>query len=455
MASGRTGQRIAVIGSGISGLSAAWMLSKHNDVILYESENRPGGHSRTLDVPMADGSTLPVDTGFIVFNDATYPNLIAMFAHLNVATRATDMSFAVSLDDGKLEYAAGDRIWQLFAQPSNLFSPRFWSMLRNLVRFYREAAAGMGGFGDMTLGQMLEQGNYGDAFRDDHLLPMAAAIWSAPAQLLLDYPAEAFVRFCDNHGLLNLGSRPKWRTVIGGSRAYVEKILADFAGEFRIGQPVAKVARTGGQVIVTDRAGNPDRFDKIVIATNGKAALGLLADPSDQETAILGAFRYSNNLVVLHDDPALMPKRRALWGAWNYFGRRHANDATGDLCVSYWMNRLQGYESRTKRPLIVTLNPNRAIRAGHEINRAYFEHPIFDQDALEAQRQIWTIQGQRNTFYCGAHLGAGFHEDGLQSGLAVAEMLGASRPWTVDEPNGRLSMELMSTAPSRQSEAAA
>jgi len=448
MSKGRTGQRIAVIGSGITGLSAAWMLSQQNDVVLYEAESRPGGHTRTIDVDMGDGSSLGVDTGFIVFNDRTYPNLIAMLGHLGVPARATDMSFAVSLDDGKLEYAAGDRIWQLFAQPSNLFSRRFWSMLRNLVRFYREAGAQMGSFGEMTLGQMLEQGRYGDAFRDDHLLPMAAAIWSAPAQLLLDYPAEAFVRFCDNHGLLDLGRRPKWRTVIGGSRTYVDRILAEFGGELRLGTPVAKVERKGGQVIITDRAGNPDRFDEVVIAAHGNQALAMLTDPSPQERELLGAFRYSSNLAVLHDDPALMPKRRALWGAWNYFGRRHANDATGDLCVSYWMNRLQGFE--TKRPLVVTLNPNRAIGAGHEIDRASFEHPIFDHAALDAQRQIWAIQGQRNTFYCGAHLGAGFHEDGLQSGLAVAEMLGAARPWTVEEPNGRLAMEL---APTREAAA--
>ena len=444
----RKGQRIAVVGSGISGLSAAWMLSKQNDVVLYEAEGRPGGHTRTVDVDTGDGGVMGVDTGFIVFNDRTYPNLIAMFAHLGVPTRATDMSFAVSLDDGKLEYAAGDRIWQLFAQPSNFFSPRFWSMLRNLIRFYREAAAGLGGFGDMTLGQLLEQGRYGDAFRDDHLLPMAAAIWSAPAQLLLDYPAEAFVRFCSNHGLLDLGRRPKWNTVVGGSQVYVDRLLADFTGELRLATPVARIERKAGQVTITDHAGNPDRFDEVVIAAHGNQALAMLADPSPQEAELLGAFRYSSNLVVLHQDANLMPKRKMLWGAWNYFGRRHANDATGDLCVSYWMNQLQGY--RTKEPLVVTLNPHRAIDRAKEISRTTFDHPIFDHAALDAQRRIWAIQGQRNTFYCGAHLGSGFHEDGLQSGLAVAEMLGARRPWTVDEPNGRLAMDpAMCLAPKR------
>ncbi|MBO9377548.1 FAD-dependent oxidoreductase [Sphingomonas histidinilytica] len=435
----RMGRRIAVIGSGISGLSAAWLLSKQHDVVLYEAENRPGGHTRTVDVDTGDGAVLGVDTGFIVFNDRTYPNLIAMFEHFGVPTRATDMSFAVSLDDGKLEYAAGDRIWQLFAQPSNLFSRRFWSMLRNLVRFYREAAARMGGFGDMTLGQLLEQGQYGDAFRDDHLLPMAAAIWSAPAQLLLDYPAEAFVRFCSNHGLLDLGRRPKWRTVVGGSQVYVDRVLADFDGELRLASPVARIERRGGRVTVTDQRGHADRFDEVVIAAHGNQALAMLADPGPQEAELLGAFRYSSNLVVLHQDAALMPKRRMLWGAWNYFGRRHANDATGDLCVSYWMNQLQGY--RTRDPLIVTLNPHRAIDRAKEISRTSFDHPIFDHAAMDAQRRIWAIQGQRNTFYCGAHLGAGFHEDGLQSGLAVAEMLGARRPWTVEDPNGRLAID--------------
>jgi predicted NAD/FAD-binding protein len=257
----RRGQRIAVVGSGITGLSAAWLLSKDNEVVLYEAETRLGGHTRTIDVDTGAGGVLGVDTGFIVFNDRTYPNLIAMFEHLGVPTRVTDMSFAVSLDDGKLEYAAGDRLWQLFVQPSNIVSPRFWSMLRNLVRFYRDMGARTGGFGELTLGQLLEQGGYGAAFRDDHLLPMAAAIWSAPAQLLLDYPAEAFVRFCNNHGLLDLGKRPKWRTVVGGSRTYIDRLIADFRGEVRLGTPVARIERKAGQVTIVDGTGHSDRFD--------------------------------------------------------------------------------------------------------------------------------------------------------------------------------------------------
>lgn len=441
----RKGQRIAVIGSGITGLSAAWLLSRQNDVVLYEAEKRLGGHTRTVDVDTGAGGVLGVDTGFIVFNERTYPNLIAMFEHLGVPTRVTDMSFAVSLDDGKLEYAAGDRLWQLFAQPSNIVSPRFWSMLRNLVRFYREMGARTEDFGSLTLGQLLERGGYGVAFRDDHLLPMAAAIWSAPAQLLLDYPAEAFVRFCNNHGLLDLGKRPKWRTVVGGSKTYIDRLLAGFRGEVRLATPVAKVERKAGQVTITDHAGNPDRFDEVVIASHADQALAMLADPSPQERDVLGAFRYSSNEVVLHQDKALLPKRRMLWGAWNYFGRRDGLGGTSDLCVSYWMNRLQGYDTRD--PLVVTLNPNRPIDPARKISRTLFDHPIFDSAALDAQRRIWAIQGQRNSFYCGAHLGAGFHEDGLQAGLAVAEMLGAQRPWSVEDPNGRLSMDL---APARE-----
>ncbi len=440
MNSFRRGRRIAVVGSGITGLSSAWLLSRDNEVVLYEAENRLGGHTRTIDVDTGVGGVLGVDTGFIVFNDRTYPNLIAMFEHLGVPTRVTDMSFAVSLDDGKLEYAAGDRLWQLFVQPSNIVSPRFWSMLRNLVRFYRDMGARTDGFGGMTLGQLLEQGRYGEAFRDDHLLPMAAAIWSAPAQSLLDYPAEAFVRFCNNHGLLDLGTRPKWRTVVGGSRTYIDRLIAGFRGEVRLATPVARIERKAGQVTIIDGSGQSDRFDDVIIASHADQALAMLADPSPQEQELLGAFRYSRNLTVLHQDATLLPKRKMLWGAWNYFGRRYANDATGDLCVSYWMNRLQGYHTRD--PLVVTLNPHRPIDPKLEISRTSFDHPIFDHAALDAQRRIWAIQGQRNTFFCGAHLGAGFHEDGLQAGLAVAEMLGARRPWTVEDANGRLSLDL-------------
>lgn len=430
-------KRIAVVGSGISGLSAAWLLSRAHDVTLIEAGERPGGHSRTIDVPSADGGSVPVDTGFIVYNELTYPNLTAMFAHLGVETLQSDMSFAVSLDGGRLEYAAREGLRGLFAQRRNLVSPRFWSMLRDLVRFYREAPAHSGKLGLSTLGDFLDLHKYGRAFRDDHLLPMAAAIWSAPAPAILDYPAESFIRFCENHGLLKLRDRPKWRTVKGGSRAYVDAMLADFGGRLCLNRPVQRIERrNSGGVVIHDASGVAEPFDAVVIAAHADQALGMLGDASSAERELLGAFRYSRNAAVLHDDPALMPARRATWASWNYLGRRGQAEGDAALCVSYWMNRLQGIPG--DRPLIVTLNPVRPPRAGSVIDAVTFEHPLFDHHALAAQARLWSLQGQRDTYYCGAYFGAGFHEDGLQAGLAVAEALGVERPWTVADPSGRI-----------------
>lgn len=430
------GAKIAVIGSGISGLAAAWLLSQRHEVTLFEKAYRAGGHSRTVDVAMPGAGMTPVDTGFIVFNEATYPNLTALFAHLGVATRESDMSFSVSLDGGAFEYSGGARLTGLFAQRRNLWSPRFWSMLRDLIRFYREAPAHAGKLGVATLGEFLAANRYGPAFRDDHLLPMAAAIWSAPTLSILDYPAESFIRFCENHGLLRIGRRPRWRTVEGGSRAYVDKLLAAMSGRVLLGRAAARVIRNPGGVEIRDRDGGAERFDQVVIATHADQALALLDDPSPAEVALLSAFRYSRNAAVLHDDPKLMPRRRKAWASWNYLGRRAPGGGTDGLCVSYWMNRLQGIDH--PRPLIMTLNPNREPVPGSVIDITTFDHPLFDSAAMAAQRDFWPIQGERGTWYCGAWLGAGFHEDGLQAGLAVAEAIGARRPWTVADPNGRI-----------------
>lgn len=428
--------RIAVVGSGISGLSAAWMLGRDHDVTLFEHDSRAGGHSRTIDVDMGCGRPVPVDTGFIVYNETTYPNLTRLLAHLGVGSRSSNMSFAVSLDDGALEYKGSRDLKGLFAQRRNLVSPRFWSMLRDLFRFYREAPAHAGKLGLATLGEFLAEHRYGRAFRDDHLLPMAAAIWSAPTPAVLDYPAEAFIRFCENHGLLKIGDRPRWRTVAGGSRAYVDAMLARFEGRTCLNRGVARIARVGGQVLISDLEGQTERFDHVIIATHADQALAMLGDPSDSERRLLSAFRYSRNAAVLHDDPALMPKRRQTWASWNYLGRRSRHGQTNDLCVSYWMNRLQGIDD--PRPLIVTLNPRQTPRPGSVIDSIVFDHPIFDNAALAAQKALWPLQGERNTWYCGAYFGAGFHEDGLQAGLAVAEALGAQRPWALANPSDRL-----------------
>ncbi|MGA0545079.1 NAD(P)/FAD-dependent oxidoreductase [Brevundimonas sp. VNH65] len=419
--------RIAVVGSGVSALSCAWLLSKRHEVTLFEQDERLGGHSNTVTV--RDGADdLGVDTGFIVFNDVTYPNLTALFDHLGVRSRATDMSFAVSLENGRFEYSAP----ALFAQRRNLLRPRLWTMLAEVLRFYRQAPADLPRLADsdMTLGDYLQQNGYSAAFRDDHLLPMAAAVWSSPAGTLLDYPAASFIRFCDNHGLLRLTGRPIWRTVEGGSRSYVQALVRDMKADIRLASPVTSIRRTGSGVELRHGDDGVSTFDHVVIGAHADQALRMLDAPTSDERELLGAFRYSRNLAVLHTDASLMPRRRRAWSSWNYIG------ADGGLCVSYWMNTLQGLPGRD---LFVTLNPPRPPAPESLLRSELYEHPIFDPVAIRAQRRLWSLQGQGGVWFCGAHFGAGFHEDGLQSGLAVAEQLGGvRRPWTVAEPNGRI-----------------
>ncbi len=417
-------------------MSAAWLLSQAHDVTVYESEDRLGGHSHTVDAPSPHGD-IPVDTGFIVYNAVNYPNLVALFDHLGVPTKDSNMGFAVSLDGGRMEYG-GDNLVTLFSQWRNLVSPRFWSMLSDLLRFYREAPAHAKALeADMTtLGDFLDRGRYGAAFQNDHLIPQAAAIWSASARDIRDYPAAAFIRFCENHGLLKITDRPVWRTVDGGSRAYVSRLTATYADRVRLGAGVAGVARTPEGVVVRDVTGGRQTFDQVVIACHADQALALLEAPSPREQAVLGAFGYSRNLTVLHSDLALMPRRRGLWSAWNYMGRTGPG---GDrsLCVTYWMNRLQDLPAHT--PLFVTLNPLQPPDPAKVVRTEVYEHPRFDAAAIRAQKQLWSLQGEGGVWWCGAYFGSGFHEDGLQAGLAVAEAIGGGRrPWTVADESGRI-----------------
>lgn len=434
---GAPGRHIAVVGAGISGLAAAWLLNSRHQVTLYERAHRAGGHSNTVEAPSPSGP-IAVDTGFIVYNDATYPNLIALFAHLGVETVETDMTFAVAMDDGRLEYA-GTNLFTLLAQPSNLFRPRFWSMLRDLRRFYRDAPSQARTMSDdQSIGALLDQFGYGEAFCDDHLMPMAAAIWSASPSRLRDYPAGSFVRFCENHGLLRFANRPAWRTVRGGSREYVRRMTDALGARIRLGSAAVAVRRVAGGVIVRDSAGTTSTFDDVVLATHADHALALLEDADARERSLLGAFRYSVNSTVLHADTTLMPSRKRIWSSWNYIGATGARP----LCVTYWMNRLQDLPRET--PLFVTLNPARPPRPDLIVHTETYEHPRFDAAAMRAQRNLWSLQGHRHTWFCGAYFGAGFHEDGLQAGLAAAEQLGGvRRPWSVPDESGRIHVELV------------
>jgi predicted NAD/FAD-binding protein len=422
-ASGR--RRIAVVGSGISGASAAFALHPHHDVTLFEAEARPGGHTATVDVDY-DGRAISVDTGFIVYNELNYPELTAMLGHLGVATHESNMGFSLSLDGGRLEWS-GQTYRSIFAQKRNVFSPSFLWMLREILRFNRQCVADReaGQLGGVTIGQYLERRGFSAGFRDDYLIPMAAAIWSTPRIKMLDFPAATFVSFFENHRLIH-NERPLWRTVTGGSRHYLDKLLAPLGDRVRVASPVASVRREAGGAFVAVAGCAEERFDDVVIASHSDQALAMLADPSPLEERILGAIAYRPNRVVLHRDPRLMPKRRGTWSAWNYL-RSSSMDLETEVCVTYWMNALQGIDPAC--PLFVSLNPAVEPQPGTIFGEWSFSHPQFDSRALSAQGRLDDIQGARHTWFAGAWTGHGFHEDGLRSGLKVAEALGGTVPW--------------------------
>lgn len=433
---------IAIIGSGIAGMSAAWMLNRSHKITLFEAGDHIGGHSNTVDAPaIAAGRerSTPVDTGFIVYNELNYPNLVALFRHLDVPTKTSRMTFAASVDGGRFEYS-GTGLNGLLGQRSNLLNRRFWAMLSDIARFYRSAPKIIAEADDLdlTLGEFLRQNNYSDAFTRDHILPMGAAIWSTTARDMMDYPLAAFVRFFESHGLLKFVDRPQWRTVDGGSREYVKRLTASYADKIRR-ERVIRVTRLETGVALDLATGAKLHFDDVVIATHADEALALLGDASPQERETLGAFRYSENETYLHTDDTLMPRRRRVWSSWNYLDNGHAGQDR-NLTVSYWMNELQGIDK--SNPLFVTLNPHVPPKASSIIKTFSYQHPLFDRAAMKAQRELWSLQGQNRTWFCGSYFGYGFHEDALQAGLAVAEALsGEMRPWTFDARGSRIHLK--------------
>lgn len=417
--------RIAVVGSGISGLSVAWLLSQKFRVTLFEAGNYLGGHTNTVDVTV-DGITAPVDTGFLVFNERTYPNLVELFSHLGVRTASSEMSFSVRIDEERVEWA-GNSLASVFAQKRNLVKPEFWRMLKDILRFNRDSQEILrsGRSANVSLGDFLVGGGYGRAFRDWYLLPMSGAIWSCPTRQMLDYPVDTFFRFCHNHGLLQLTDRPVWKTVVGGGREYVRRLVESIE-DIRLASPVESVVRDTDGVRLRLANGTTEGFSQIVFACHSDQALALLSDIADIEKKLLSRFSYQLNRAVLHMDNSLLPRNREAWAAWNYIAGTGAPDAR-PVSVSYLINKLQPLPFAS--PVIVTLNPTHAPRADSVIGEFDYMHPIFDRAAIDAQQELPAIQGKRHTWFCGAWTGYGFHEDGLKSALSVANALGVQAPW--------------------------
>jgi uncharacterized protein len=432
--------KIAIIGSGVSGLSAAWHLMQMSreklDISLFEKDNRLGGHTNTVDVKL-DGTTAPVDTGFLVCNERTYPLFIPFLKEIGVPLEATDMSFAVSVGPHQFEWC-GSNLASLFSQPSNALSWRFWRMLKDVVRFNKEATLLAQAFAtdtselsttlQMPLRQFLTAKNYSDAFRDDYLVPMAAAIWSCSTKSMLEFPVGSFVRFFHNHGLLQITNRPRWFTVPGGAKQYVDKIkdqLEAYGGKVELNAGAQKIVRntsSGGdiQIDIVSNSGT-HKFDHVILACHSNQSLELLNDKTGEEHGVLSGIPYQPNTAFLHTDENLMPQRKSAWAAWNYLSEKRGSDQEQSVSVTYWCNRLQPLPFKT--PVFVSLNPIIAPEPDKIIQTIAYEHPIFDMNSTQAQADLSKIQGTKNTWYAGAWTGYGFHEDGFRSGKLAAQAL--------------------------------
>ena len=427
-------KRVAVVGSGIAGLAAARGLAGHAHVTLYEAGDHFGGHSHTVDVTHG-GVTHGVDCGFLVFNERTYPRLVALFAELGVATAKSEMSFSAQVPDAGLEWG-GASLGSVFAQRTNLLRPAFLRMLGEVLRFNRVAhALATSGAGrslatnNDSVGDFLDAHRFSAAFRDWYFLPMIGCIWSCPTDQMLRFPVATLLRFCHNHGLLQIADRPQWYTVRGGSRTYVTKMLASVA-DARLGAAVRRIKRLpiGGADLSTDRG--TERFDAVVLACHSDQSLALLADASNDEREVLGSIRFQPNRAIVHTDVSVLPQRKAAWAAWNYERARRSTGPEPAVCLHYLINRLQPLPFDT--PVIVSLNPVQDPDAASVHGEFHYAHPVFDRRALAAQERLPSLQGRADTWFCGAWTGYGFHEDGLASGLEVcaaviARLAGAAR----------------------------
>ncbi len=411
-------KRIGIVGAGVSGLVAGFLLHRRHDLTIFDASDWLGGHIHTVPISIA-GRRWPVDTGFIVYNERTYPQFCRLLDALEVPSNPTEMSFSVRCETTGLEYS-GASLDGLFAQRSNLLRPSFWMMLRDILRFWRDARALLARPDPkMTLGSFLDGRDYSRQFIEQHLLPMGASIWSLDARQMRHFPAVAFAGFLENHGLLQLRDRPVWRVIRGGSARYVERLVAPFRERIHLQTPVRRIHRRPDGVEIVVGTGEQYWFDEVVIATHSDEALALLADPSPAERDVLGAIRYQRNDVALHTDDGLLPHRRRAWASWNYHLPRNPRDG---VALTYAMNRLQGLDAPEQ--ICVTLNRSRDIDPSRIFGRFVYAHPLFDLAALEAQTQWSALSGHNRTHYCGAYWGHGFHEDGVRSALAVAASFG-------------------------------
>jgi predicted NAD/FAD-binding protein len=415
-----TKMKIAVVGSGISGLSAAYLLHHSHDVTVFEKNDYIGGHSRTIDIA-AGSQPLAVDTGFIVYNERNYPLLTGLFRHLGVATEKSDMSFGASIAGGRMEYGSKN----IFAQKMNLLKPQFWRMIADILRFNRQAEKFINA-DNMTLHECLDALRMGPWFRDYYLLAMGAAIWSCPTDKIMNFPASTFIRFFKNHGLLTVNAHPQWRTVTGGSRAYVQRLTEPFRHKIKTGTAIVSATRTADGVTLTTKTGEVHTFDHVIFASHANETLHIIKDPSEDEKSILGAFTYQPNTVVVHRDDSFMPRRKSAWASWVYLSDGTAGTEPA-VSLTYWMNNLQNIAHDT--PVFITLNPPQMPAADKTYNTHVFSHPVFDHNAIRAQSKIGDIQGKNRTHFCGAWQRYGFHEDGLMSAVSVARQLGADIPW--------------------------